>query len=162
VAWLGGELIGLTTLVPLGGTAAHYMEYLAVDPGQRSLGVGGLLLRHVRADLAATAPESAGIVLEVEDPDAAAGAERMLRLRRIAFYERNDASLVPCALDYRAPSLTGGEPIRDLLMWLPLLASAPELSGARLRDCVAAILVEGYGLDPGERLVSHVLASLTC
>lgn len=59
----------------------YYVEHFAIDPGFRSHGYGGMLLKHISEEL------KKPIVLEVELP------EEELAQRRIHFYERYNFSL---------------------------------------------------------------------
>jgi ribosomal protein S18 acetylase RimI-like enzyme len=122
----GGAVAGLAVLLPLLGEEVTYLEYLAVDGSVRSRGVGGHLLEHVLARLAQGSSSVDGIVFEVEPPDEAEGSERLLRARRIAFYERHGATAVSCAPHYRVPALSADHELSFTLMWLPgRLASPP-------------------------------------
>lgn len=162
VAELHGALVGFAVLVELAGAGCHFLEYTAVDRGLRGHGIGSVLLRHLRRDLAATHPDSAGVIFEVEDPGETTGEEADVRRRRIQFYVRNEASVVGCAGAYRAPNLAGAGTVPFLLMWLPLPAGPATVSGRALRRCVRAILTESYGLAQDAPLVEEVLRSLTC
>ena len=64
----------------------YLLDYLATDADRRSQGIGSaflsLLKEHFRP--------AASLIAEVEDPDAAGNEEeRVIRTRRLAFYEKN-------------------------------------------------------------------------
>jgi ribosomal protein S18 acetylase RimI-like enzyme len=159
-----GAVIGIAVALALDGPSVAFLEYLAVDPEARGGGVGGKLLAHLASRLGADAGGALGLVLEVEPPGEVEGAERELRERRIAFYLRHGAAVVACAPRYRAPDLEhDGETLAFTLLWVPLHEGSPsELAGGLLHDCVAAILTQSYGLDPGDALVADVLGALAC
>ena len=147
---------GFAVLLSLGGRAAgiDYLVYLGVDPALQGTGIGSRLLRGC-----AEAGAGAGMVLEIEDPDAAGAANPQQRRRRASFYLRNGAAFVDGAPRYRAPNFSGpGGPLRFRLMWVP--GSVAELTGDLLRACVEALLVQGYRLSPGDELVRANLAAL--
>jgi GNAT superfamily N-acetyltransferase len=161
----GSAVTGLAVLVTLPRSSVRYLEYLAVSPPARSLGIGGRFMNRLRAELAAPdagAVAPPGIVWEVEVPDEVGGDERELRRRRIEFYLRHGAGLVDCAPEYRAPSLSGAGPLRFLLMWLPGPAGPARLEGRPLSGIAGEILTWGYGLEARDPLVTSVLAGLSC
>ena len=143
----GPDLVGFGTLLVLGRGDAVLLEYLAVAAAYRNRGIGAQLLALMPSDL----------VIEVDPPDAATGEERATRTRRIGFYERNGASLVPGALAYRVPRDGGEGTLPYLLLW----RGASLLSGRRLRDVVSSILVQSYGVQPGDALHRENLGALT-
>jgi hypothetical protein len=112
------KIIGFTTLTPLGKTGIYLMEYLAVDKGSRNLGIGAKILQFIKKDLDET--KDAGMILEVEPPDEATGAEKEIRQRRIGFYLRNGARMVLDGGAYRMPNLAGEGSLSMHLMWLPI------------------------------------------
>jgi GNAT superfamily N-acetyltransferase len=151
-----GGVCGFAVLLSLGGRAEgiEYLAYLGVDPALQGTGIGSRLLR-----ACAEAGPGPGIVLEIQDPDAAEAANREQRWRRAAFYLRNGAAFVGGAPRYRAPNFSGtGGPLGFRLMWIP--GSAAELTGGLLRACVESLLVQGYRLSPGDELVRANLAAL--
>jgi hypothetical protein len=104
------------------------------------------------------------MVLEVEPAWQVDGDEREVRERRIGFYVRHGATVVACAPRYLTPNLEReGETVPFTLLWVPLAAGAPAtLEGARLRDCVHAILTRSYELDAADPLVREVVDGLAC
>ena len=64
----------------------YLVDYLAVYPEHRNKGIGGELLHLLEESLR----DADNIIIEVEDPDAAAeDAEKETRIRRKSFYMRN-------------------------------------------------------------------------
>jgi len=117
-----------STAVPLGyavmrhfPTARTFLRFLVVSPGQRGSGVGSaawpLLLRHVSSTGRLT------LCWDVEHPrqSGLSAEERSLRARRVAFYQRLGATLLPLA-NYSNPHGDGAE--------VPMLLFAQGADGA--------------------------------
>ena len=67
------------------GRTIWLFDYLAVDEARRDRGIGSVFLRALGRDVL---PEAEMVLLEIDDPAFADGAEREHRLRRIRFYRR--------------------------------------------------------------------------
>jgi GNAT superfamily N-acetyltransferase len=141
-----GQPAGFALLRPLGGTGWIYLRYLVVDSAQRGQGLGGLLWEQLTARL-----REAGftlLVLDVDDPDEpGCGPDEVeVRLRRIRFYQRHGASLLPVA-GYRTPDVaadsSGWAPMR--LMTAPLSGVAPDAG-----SIVEAVYRYRWELEPGD------------
>jgi GNAT superfamily N-acetyltransferase len=160
VARVDHVLSGLAVVFVLRGPSVAFLEYLAVAEEQRNAGIGGALLDHLRG--AGALGDIRGIVFEVERPEDAVGAERVLRERRIAFYRRHGASLVADAGCYRAPNLEHADLTEPYsLMWIPARREdSVQLTGGLLRGTVEAILTESYELGRDDPLVLEVLNGL--
>ena len=72
------------------GQTIWLFDYLAVDEARRDRGIGSAFLQGLGRDVL---PEAEMVLLEIDDPAFAEGAEREHRLRREAFYLRN--GLIP-------------------------------------------------------------------
>ena len=90
-------------------TRMGFIAYLAVHPTRRNGGLGAQLYHHLVECVAGEARTSGsgpavGVVFEVEPPELGVDAEEQaLRRRRIGFYQRNGAVVVPdLALDRAA------------------------------------------------------------
>lgn len=160
VAWWADEPVGLALFAPLEGTEAVVLEYLAVRSDLQSRGVGGRLLDHL-IGLLRSKGRTCGVLLEVEAIHHGPPHEAVQRRRRVRFYERHGAAIIPCAPHYRAPDLSGPGVLHYHLMWIPL-AEAATPSGERLRALVQALLMQSYGLPADDPLVQSVLADLVC
>jgi GNAT superfamily N-acetyltransferase len=157
-AMQGDNLRGLSVLRALTGGAAgiQFLVYLAVDADYRSGGGGGKLLQECIRQL----KPALGVVLEVEDPDVKSAANAEDRLRRVAFYKKQGAIIVTEAPDYQAPdSGNKSHTLPFKLRWIPT-SSMAELAGQRLKACVLALLTQGYGLSPDDKVVLRNLATL--
>lgn len=129
-----------------------HLKYLAIDPTRRNQGLGAILLRAAAAAGEAIAQAAgrdgcAGTLLEVEIPDSPpAEADRSLRRRRIAFYERHGALRTGIPFP-RPPWAPAEQPDWEVLL-LPGRAWRNPLDGATRRGLGRALLVEGYRADP--------------
>jgi GNAT superfamily N-acetyltransferase len=134
-----------------------HLKYLAVDPARRNQGSGARLLDAVAVTgetiaHAAGRNGCCGVLIEIEIPDSPpADADRSLRTRRIAFYERHGALIT--GVPYPRPPWAPPEQPDFELMLLPGRAWAGDawpgvLDGATRRGLGRALMVEGYGADP--------------
>ena len=85
------------------GKALWLFDYLAVEENHRDQGIGSAFLQALDREIL---PEADIVLLEIDDPDHAEGAERIRRLRRAAFYSRNgliDIGVTACVFgaDFR-------------------------------------------------------------
>ena len=129
------------------------LEFLAVDPHQRSSGIGSCFLR----SLMDQSPMS--IVLEVEDPDVFRTPEAT---RRVAFYERLGGILLPCGTGYAMPNLATGRGRLPMRLIEMNQDRAVELRGAELRRLVVAIWTRAYSRLEGDIELTSMLADLAC
>ena len=114
----GAELATYAAVLLDAPGAAGVLDYLATAPAFRGRGLGGEMLRRLRAELS----DVAGLIIEYEAPaDALSAADRDLRARREAFYLRNGArrtgidlivfgvhyrvGFLPCARDLPDPEV---------------------------------------------------------
>lgn len=148
--------IGFAVLRPLADTGWVFLRYFVA--GSRGRGVGSLLWSHVTR-----AMDEAGftrMVHDVEDPDESGvdADEVVVRNRRIAFYERNGALLLPVA-DYLPPH--GDEEPHPLrLMAVDLDRSpTPLITGEPLRAVVEAVYEHRYGLAADDPAVRRTLVA---
>ena len=80
----GSELLGYTFLVRQNNN--YLVDYLAIVPDRRNLGIGSVIVRQLQTALF----DADSIMVEVEDPDYTADAsQKELQKRRIGFYLRN-------------------------------------------------------------------------
>jgi GNAT superfamily N-acetyltransferase len=137
---------GFAMLRPLGGTGWVYLRYFVVGESQRGQGLGGLLWDRLTAWL-----REAGftlLVFDVDDPDepGCGPDEAVTRSRRIRFYQRHGASLLPVT-GYRTPHATAAGP-----GWTPMRLMAARLSGEQApgaRAIVEAVYRFRWQLGPG-------------
>jgi hypothetical protein len=95
------------------------------------------------------------IVFDVEDPtETSDPAEESIRRRRIGFYTRLGAQLLPVN-EYMPPHGADTHPM--LLMAADLEVEATRILADDLRDVVIAVYRHRYGLDPDDLVVLDTL-----
>ncbi len=143
-------VIGFALFVPHVALNIHLLEFLAVSRTARNGGLGGILLDHVAQKI------DGDIILEVESDDEGDKAERVMRQRRIGFYQRHGAKLITAVPYYSIPRSDGLGTIAMKLMWLsPRGADIPRAKA--LRECVIGIYLKSYGLDPRDLLIAQIV-----
>jgi GNAT superfamily N-acetyltransferase len=153
-----GQPVALAVTSRLDFVQWSYLEYFAVASDHRGHGVGGQLWRAMIQDLAVR-DQPSRVVLEVEDPAGApeGSPEVRQRERRIRFYERQGARLLP-ARDYVVPRLDGvegSEPM--LLLWAAIADGAEPPGPSELFSLLPAVYAAGYGLRADHPLVLAAL-----
>lgn len=148
-----GEPSGVAVLRELGSTGWVFLRYFVA--GARGRGVGTRLWSGVcRALLAAGHTR---LVYDVEDPaeHGAAEPEITVRHRRIAFYLRLGARLLPVR-DYLPPH---GEDTHPMLLMAADLGveRTPPIVGDDLRDVVLAVYEHRYGLTESDPVVRRTV-----
>ena len=159
VAWMDPELRGMATWMPLDVPGVTFLEYMAVDEPARNGGLGGAMLEAIFALFHAETGDG-WVVWEVQQPYAAAGAERDLRARRIAFFERHGAEVLTGAPLYRAPRFDGPGSLPFHVMARRIPEAGGQLEGADLQAVVKSLLVDGYNVRGDSGFVANVLADL--
>ena len=143
-----GQPRGFAMLRPLGSTGWIFLRYFVVEEGQRGRGLGGILWQQVTGllrDLGYTL-----LIFDVEDPDEpdCGEAEVQIRNRRIGFYLRQGAHLLPVS-GYRTPHGSAEDPgwTPMLLMSAALTAGQP-VSVVPAGEIVAAVYRYRWSLAP--------------
>jgi GNAT superfamily N-acetyltransferase len=152
----GGEVVGLASLDRIGTSPVALLEYFAVARGRRGGGLGQELWGAV---IALAARPGLAVVLEVEDPaePGTSPAEADLRRRRIRFYERGGARVLPVSR-YRVPDLAGAGDLPMLLMWASPTGGDPP-TGGELDRLLRDVYKEAYGLAADHPLVRGAVAN---
>jgi GNAT superfamily N-acetyltransferase len=139
---------GFAMLRPLGATGWIFLRYFVVAAARRGRGLGGILWRQLTDRLGELGYTL--LVFDVEDPDEPDCGEHevQIRTRRIGFYLRQGASLLPVS-GYRTPHESGEEagwtPMR--LMSASLTAGEP-VSVVPVGEIVAAVYRYRWALAP--------------
>lgn len=141
---------GFAMMRPLGTTGWMFLRYLVVAAQRRGQGLGGVLWDRMAGWLRESGYTL--LVFDVEDPDepGCPADEARMRSRRIGFYQRHGAGLLPVT-GYRNPLQGPGEP-----GWLPMLLMAaglaegvpPPATEVGLRAVVAAVYRYRWSLAP--------------
>jgi len=110
-----GNLIAYGSFLFDAHLSSVLMDHFAVIPERRGGGTGSRFLHELQAHW-----DRDGIIIESELPEKAKSPEdRLIRERRIAFYERNGAALSP--FGWRLFSVDFN------LLWLPIKKELPEV-----------------------------------
>jgi GNAT superfamily N-acetyltransferase len=163
-----GQPCGLAMLRSLGDTGWVFLRYFVVDHRQRGQGLGGLLWDHLTARLRADGFTL--LVFDLDDPaEPGHGPDEVsVRARRIGFYQRHGASLLP-ATGYRTPHVTAhgtssGASVEADLDWTPMLLMTAQLADDRaapdddwVRAVVDAVYRYRWRLAPGHPQLTSVL-----
>lgn len=158
-----GQPAGFAVLRSLGDTSWTYLRYFVVDQQVRGQGIGGILWGRLLARLRDDG--STLIVFDVEDP-AETGcppAETQLRSRRISFYERHGARVLP-VLGYRAPHPAAEDEDEDP-GWTPMLLMAAATRSDQsppgddlVPGIVTAVYQHRWRLKPDDPRIAAALA----
>ena len=147
-------------------TRMGFIAYLAVHPAWRNRELGARLYHHLVACVAADAQArgsgpAVGVVFEVEVPELGKDAdEQALRRRRIGFYQRNGAQVVP-GLALIAPPLGRGLPEMPYeIMLHPLEGARLPLGRKEIEAVVETVLGFSYGLPPDSPYYRRTLESI--
>jgi Acetyltransferase (GNAT) family len=161
VALEDGKPVAFAAMLLLGQAGWTFLRYYGVAAARRRTGIGGRFWELVPPAVAA-AGWPARIAFEVEDPadEAADEAERHIRLRRIAFWQRCGARLLAVGR-YVMPALSAAAEPEQMRLMAYDADGPPELPAARLTSLVAGLYAERYGLEAGHPLVVAALASVT-
>jgi len=141
---------GFVMLRPLGPTGWMFLRYFVVAAERRGQGLGGVLWDQLTNTLQDS--DYTLLVFDVEDPGepGCPPDQARLRSRRIAFYQRHGAAVLPVT-GYRNPHDDAGQH-----GWSPMLLMAAGLAGggqpvttaAGLRAVVAAVYRHRWSLPP--------------
>ena len=147
---LDGSTVAMATTHILPNIPAVFLVYLAVDPDLKGLGAGGRLLEFIHGNSKDLVSGCLGLVWEAErTEDAASGPDRILRVKRLAFFRRHGGRVV--SGDYRQPALDGLAPVPMNILFRPC-EPGMDLSPGLVQGLVHAIYFEKYqklnGISP--------------
>jgi GNAT superfamily N-acetyltransferase len=148
---LDGETpVGCMLGYPYPDSRVLLVGYLAVRPGERDRGIGGLLMDEVRRRWYGKRGLTL-VVAEIDDPRHHPAAGAIDPERRVAFYERHEAQVV--IGPYFQPRLEGESKGRVYGMFLAVLydgaaSPGPSVSGGQIADfLVEYFAASGEGSD---------------
>jgi GNAT superfamily N-acetyltransferase len=146
----GRQPCGFAMLRRLGGTGWTYLRYFVVDQRLRGQGLGGIMWDLLTARLRAAGGTL--LVFDVEDPGepGCGPAEAQVRTRRVGFYQRHGAVVLPVG-GYQTPhgSADGDGWTPMLLMAAPVAAGTPASGPGQARAIVSAVYQHRWRLEPG-------------
>jgi len=145
-----GHPCGFAMLRPLGVTGWIFLRYFVIDTVHRGRGLGGELWNQLTARLRESGYSL--LVFDVEDPAEPGCGEReaAVRSRRIAFYQRHGASVLPVT-GYRTPHGDAAQPAWTPMLLMAASLSDPPASGhspAGLQSVVNAVYRYRWSLEP--------------
>lgn len=145
------EPLGLAVLRPLGDTGWVFLRYFTV--GEKGRGLGEQLWTQLRT--AMTGAGRTRIVYDVEDPaeHGISAAEESIRRRRIAFYRRLGAVLLPVN-GFLPPQATAACPM--LLMAADYVSNTPSAL-EDLERITLAVYEHRYGMPATDPVVARTL-----
>jgi len=166
VVLAGRQVAGMTFFNYYPQTHMGFIPYLAVHPDFRNQGLGARLYQRLVEAVTAEGRvpgrgPAVGVAFEVEVPELGSDpADQALRRRRIGFYQRNGAMVVP-HLALIAPPLASGLPEMPYeIMFHPLEAARLPLDRAGIEAIVETVLGFSYGLSPDNSYYLRTLASI--
>ena len=132
------------------GTGWTYLRYFVVDQRRRGQGLGGVMWDLLTARLRAEGGTL--LVFDVEDPGepGCGPAESQVRTRRVGFYQRHGAVVLPVR-GYRTPHGSAGDDgwTPMLLMAAPVAAGGPAPGAGEAGAIVSAVYQHRWRLEPG-------------
>jgi hypothetical protein len=133
--------IGLATTHLLRQPAAVFLVYLAVDARHRGRGLGRQLLEHAWSESLARSRDALGMIWEVDAAPPPGAEPTEGYRRRLAFYERCGAALLPAP--YLQPPVDGRTILPMQLMFRPAADGSPP-NAETVRAMIHAMYVEKY------------------
>jgi GNAT superfamily N-acetyltransferase len=146
----GRQPCGFAMLRRLGSSGWTYLRYFVVDQRLRGQGLGGIMWDLLTARLRAEG--GALLVFDVEDPGepGCGPAEAQVRTRRVGFYQRHGAVVLPVR-GYRTPHGGTGDDgwTPMLLMAAPVAAGGAAPGAGEAGAIVSAVYRHRWRLEPG-------------
>ena len=136
--------------------AAVFLVYLAVDARHRGLGLGRQVLEHAWSESLARSRDALGMIWEVDAAPPPGAEPTEGYRRRLAFYERCGAALLPAP--YLQPPVDGSTILPMQLMFRPPHGASPP-DAETVRAMIRAMYAEKYHAMNG--IPIEVLSALT-
>lgn len=143
----------------LKGSRFSLLNYMATRRDFRNLGIGSRLFLKTYSHFRRITQLGDILLLEVETPITERSDEKSVRLRRIHFYERLGAEIIP-NFRYILPPLSEKYPTEMILMAFTDYISF-RLTGSTLRDVLISIYGEVYERDSNDPFLSEMLCNLS-
>lgn len=149
---------GFSLLCPFRDLHFGLLDYIGVEKAQRNLGIGSKLFQKTYELLNGEAPSSI-LLLEVEDPACGSQTESSMRHRRVQFYERLGARVVP-NFRYILPPMAGNSPT-DMLLMVYAGGNPVVIDTKSLANIVIAVYGKVYERGEDDRYLCQMLRNLT-
>jgi GNAT superfamily N-acetyltransferase len=153
-AKINDEVVGIGFLFDLLGSDFLLLDYLAVKQNHRGKQIGERLFRFLK-DYGKS--QQKHLLMEVDDPEF--GDDKEQRLKRIAFYQKNEALWLR-DVKYILPALDGTNATEQILM-IVANKSKNEFSGAEIKALVKLLYSELYGIEEGDESLSKIIESVS-
>ncbi|MCP9756725.1 GNAT family N-acetyltransferase [Lacihabitans sp. CCS-44] len=153
-AKINDEVVGIGFLFDLLGSDFLLLDYLAVKEHHRGKQIGERLFEFLK-DYANQ--QHKHLLMEVDDPDF--GDDKFLKIKRIAFYQKNGALWLK-DIEYILPALDGTNSTEQILMIVPY-SSKNEFSGAEIKTLVELLYSELYGIEGEDNNLSKTIKSVS-
>jgi GNAT superfamily N-acetyltransferase len=147
-----GEVAGMATVNPMGGTDFYQLDYLAIEKKYRGLGIGNDFVEFLR-DMARN--ENKSFIIEVEKSDSDDWNDN--KNRRIDFYLKLGAKEIKNVY-YALPDFdgNGAVPMTLLLMEYP----ADSIKGTDLFQLIELIYVDFYQRQPDDEILKKIKSKM--
>ncbi len=135
-----------------------WLSYLATNPARRSTGIGSLHLKKL-IEVAGGNYSSDFLFFDMESPTVRGLDRAMVRMRerRLRFYLKLGASVLPGRLRYVMPNFIAGQPpIPARLAWFELKGRSA--TSADFQNVITQVYQNIYGLASDDRLLQRMLA----
>jgi len=147
------EVTGFGFLFDLLGSDFLLLDYLAVKENHRGKQIGVALFSHLKNYAIL---QKKHLLMEVDDPEF--GDDKIQRLKRISFYQKNGALWLK-DIKYILPALDHTLPTQQILMVVPKDAKN-EFSGNEICELVKLLYSELYGIAESDETLQKIRATI--
>lgn len=153
-AKINDEVVGIGFLFDLLGSDFLLLDYLAVKENHRGKQIGEKLFGFLKNY---SQSQQKHLLLEVDDSEF--GDDKVQRLKRIVFYQKNGAFWLK-DVKYILPALDGTNSTEQILMVVPY-NSKNEFSGAEIKALVKLLYSELYGVNGEDENLVKIIKSVS-
>lgn len=156
---LGEDVIGFSLVRPFSDQKFCLLDYLAVKKEFRNRKFGSLLFNKLYKELIAVYPDTKLMVIEVDDPEYGNSKEKIIKVKRIKFYEKLGAKVVQDFRYYMPPMVEGAESTNMKLM-IYSQHRKTILESNRLKLIVKSLYKQNYGKNEADIYLQKMLGSI--
>ncbi len=153
-AKISHEVVGIGFLFDLMGSDFLLLDYLAVKENHRGKQIGEWIFEFLKQY---SLSRNKHLLMEVDDPDF--GEDKLSKIKRIAFYEKNGAFWLK-DVKYILPALDGTNTTEQILMIVPY-NSKNEFSGVEIKALVKLLYSELYGINRQDENLAKIIKSVS-